>query len=171
MGNAGSGSGGMGSGGMGNAGSGSGGMGSGGSGSGGTAGGNQCVTDVMTDDPMTDAKCAACLCDKCNAEVTAMKGDAKAQTLFDCGRMKGCSGFCCFCGAASCDLTNYRNGPCPGEVEMAAGVPSPSDPIVDGSNLMTACMTSGSSCDKPIVLADCMMKNCPTDCPTVTACQ
>jgi hypothetical protein len=169
MGSAGMGSAGMGSAGMGSAGSGSGGI--TGNGSGGTAGGNQCVTDVTTDDPMTDAKCAACLCDKCNAEVTAMRSDAKAHTLFDCGRTKNCSGFCCFCGSASCGLTNYRMGQCPAEVEMAAGVPSPSNAIVDGTKLQTVCMMSGSSCNKPIVLADCMMKNCPTDCPPVTGCE
>jgi hypothetical protein len=131
---------------------------------------DQCSADLIAADMTTTPQCAACLCTNCNAEVTAMKGDDKAQALFDCGKTMNCSGTCCFCGSATCGLDNYRMGPCAAQTEAAAGVPTPSDALTDGTNLMTACGMAGSSCNKPVVLADCTTMHCMTECPAVAAC-
>ena len=129
----------------------------------------QCLMDVMAAGT-TVTGCEMCLCkmDKCQAEMTALKGDTAGGALVKCSREKKCSGACCLCGAPCDPLgANYAQGMCASQTETAAGVTPGAGALANGAMVQMNCAAAGpttNACARATRLGECTAMKCMAEC-------
>lgn len=129
----------------------------------------QCLMDAMAAGT-TITTCEMCLCkmDKCQAEMTALKGDTAGGALVKCSREKKCSGACCLCGAPCDPLgANYAQGMCASQTETAAGVTPGAGALANGAMVQMNCAAAGpttNACARATRLGECTAMKCMAEC-------